>query len=71
MVDHDGAAIEGEVWDVDASCLETLDEVEGVDEGLYRRTVVELESPFDAMRVETYLYARSTFGLKDCGSRWE
>lgn len=66
----DGRAIEGEVWDVDAACLKTLDKVEGVAEGLYRRTTVELESPFDAQRVETYLYARNIAGLVDCGCRW-
>jgi gamma-glutamylcyclotransferase (GGCT)/AIG2-like uncharacterized protein YtfP len=69
--DQDGLAIEGEVWDVDASCLKKLDEVEGVTEGLYRRVTVELESPFDSQQVETYLYVRNTSGLVDCGCRWE
>jgi gamma-glutamylcyclotransferase (GGCT)/AIG2-like uncharacterized protein YtfP len=69
--DHDGRAIEGEVWDVDAACLKTLDEVEGTSEGLYLRALIELESPFDGQRIETYLYAGSTKGLADCGCRWE
>ena len=65
-----GRAIEGEVWDVDAACLKTLDEVEGVADGLYHRSTVELASPFHGQRVETYFYARSTTGLIDCGCRW-
>jgi gamma-glutamylaminecyclotransferase len=67
----EGRSIEGEIWDVDAVCLTILDKVEAVGEGLYRRERVELETPFDAMTVETYYFNQSTDGLCDCGDRWE
>lgn len=66
----DGLAIEGEVYRVDHDCLRVLDQVEGVDLGLYQRTRVALQPPFDTMPVEAYLYLRSTRGLKECGTRW-
>jgi gamma-glutamylcyclotransferase (GGCT)/AIG2-like uncharacterized protein YtfP len=66
----DGLSIEGEVWEIDSRCLQILDEVEAVGEGLYRRARVELEAPFEAEHVETYFFNRSTFGLRDCGTSW-
>lgn len=66
-----GLAIEGEVWDVDAACLAKLDQVEAVDEGLYRRERVQLESPFDEITVETYFFNRAIDRLRDCGTRWK
>jgi len=66
----DGVAVEGELWEVDPRCLAILDRVEGVAEGLYRRSTVELDAPFDAEHVQAYLYSRGTIGLRDCGRRW-
>jgi len=65
-----GTAIEGELWSVDASCLKTLDEIECVDEGLFQRVRIDLESPHDSLEAETYLYQPDVEGFPDCGSRW-
>jgi gamma-glutamylcyclotransferase (GGCT)/AIG2-like uncharacterized protein YtfP len=66
----DGLEIEGEVWRVDAACLARLDGVEGVDEGLYARRPIRLQAPFEATRVDAYIYLQSTTGMTDCGPRW-
>lgn len=68
--DEDGRSIYGEFWSVDADCLERLDRIEAVDEGLYERRSVRLLSPHDQSNVQTYLYAQPTNGLRDCGDRW-
>ena len=60
----------GEVWAVDAACLEKLDELEGVAEGLYERAPVKLAAPFAAQSVATYLYLRSLEGRQSIGSVW-
>jgi len=65
-----GRAIKGEVYEVTEACLHHLDDVEGVDEGLYERRPVELQRPFDQRPVEAYFYRLSTTGLPDCGDRW-
>jgi gamma-glutamylcyclotransferase (GGCT)/AIG2-like uncharacterized protein YtfP len=65
-----GAAIDGEVWTVDAACLERLDELEGTAEGLYRRAPVRLQAPHDAAGIETYLYLRGTDGRADLGTNF-
>ena len=75
-----GVAVRGERWAVDAACLARLDEVEGVDEGLYARRGVELAEPFDdedhardadgGGRVEAYFWLGSTAGLRDLGGAW-
>jgi gamma-glutamylaminecyclotransferase len=71
LVRHqDGRSIEGELWQVDEACLRALDRVEGCDEGLYAREVVELLPPYNGHRAVTYVYARPTEGLADCGTRW-
>ena len=64
-----GLAIRGELWEVDAECLQRLDAEEGVDEGLYARRMIEL-SPSRA-GVEAYFYLRSVAEMPDCGDCWE
>jgi len=66
--DRDG--VSGEVWSVEADCLEHLDLLEGIAEGLYRREPVPLLPPFADHKVETYLYARSVAGLRDLGGEY-
>ena len=44
-VDADGVAIRGEVYDIWPECLARLDDVEGVDEGLYARRPIRLRAP--------------------------
>jgi gamma-glutamylcyclotransferase (GGCT)/AIG2-like uncharacterized protein YtfP len=65
-----GLSIEGELWDVDDACLKQLDQVEGCDVGLYRRSPVELTPPHDALRPATYFYEQNVDGLPDCGTCW-
>ena len=64
-----GVSISGEVWEVSADCLLHLDEVEGVDERLYERRRIELESP-EHDPVEAYFYLRSVQDCPDCGEAW-
>jgi gamma-glutamylcyclotransferase (GGCT)/AIG2-like uncharacterized protein YtfP len=65
-----GLTIEGELWEVDEACLLRLDRIEGCDMGLYRRALVELASPHDALSAVTYLYEKNIDGLADCGTHW-
>lgn len=66
----DGQMIEGELWEVDGTCLERLDEMEGVSYRLYARRPIRLEKPHDGTPAESYFYLRSTAGLADCGTSW-
>jgi gamma-glutamylcyclotransferase (GGCT)/AIG2-like uncharacterized protein YtfP len=66
----EGRSIEGEVWEIDESLLPALDRLEGVGKGLYKRTSIELEPPFDTLNPEGYVYIRSIEGRKDCGASW-
>jgi len=67
---EDGLEIIGEVWSVDASCLQQLDIVEAVQQGLYRRGPIELCPPFDSQNVESYFYLLSVETLTQCGDCW-
>jgi gamma-glutamylcyclotransferase (GGCT)/AIG2-like uncharacterized protein YtfP len=66
----DGRSIEGELWQVDEACLRVLDQVEGIEQGLYAREPIELLPPHDGADVATYVYRLSVDGLPDCGTRW-
>jgi gamma-glutamylaminecyclotransferase len=66
--DRDG--VTGEAWSVDAHCLAQLDQLEGLNEGLYLRTVVPLQPPFANAEVQTYLYACSLVGCTRLGTNW-
>lgn len=66
--DREGVA--GEVWSVGEKTLARLDELEGLDEGLYRRERVPLLGEFAAAEVEAYLYARSVADRADLGAEW-
>jgi len=67
---HDGLAIRGEVYQVDAPCLVALDLLEDVDQGLYWRGPVDLAEPFHGHRVEAYFFGRPVDGLRDGGADW-
>jgi gamma-glutamylcyclotransferase (GGCT)/AIG2-like uncharacterized protein YtfP len=69
-VETDGREIEGELYDVTPECLLELDDVEGVDEGLYARRMIRLQPPFDATLAEAYFYLPSIAGMPDCGTQW-
>lgn len=66
----DQAGVTGEVWAVDDACLRQLDELEGVDEGLYARVAIKLAPPFDRSPVETYLYLRGLAGRPALGAEF-
>ena len=70
LVEHEeGLEVIGEVWSVDRVCLQQLDLVEAVAEGLYRRGPLKLQAPFGS-QVETYFYLLSVDTLPDCGNCW-
>ena len=65
--DADGLSIEGELWQVGATCLAELDREECLDVGRFGRRPVLLE---DDQPAEAYFYAGPTHNLLDCGTRW-
>ena len=65
------AGVTGELWAIDDACLKLLDQLEGVDEGLYERITVTLAAPADGEPVATYLYLGSVTGRNALGSTWE
>lgn len=67
----DTAGVTGELWVVDDSCLQQLDLLEGVAEGLYERVSIKLATPADAQPVETYLYLGNVTGRPALGSEWK
>ena len=66
--DRDGVV--GEIWSVDADCLERLDAFEGVHEGLYRREPLPLLPPFADQGIDAYVSSVSTEGRREVGSTW-
>lgn len=66
----DTKGVNGELWAVDAACLQQLDELEGVAEGLYERVPITLAAPHDNQPVETYLFLRSVAGRTVSGAEW-
>ena len=66
-----GIAIEGEVWEVDDTCLGSLDRLEGTAEGLYTRVRVRLDPPVARPIIETYLYLKPVDGRTELGSRYD
>ncbi len=65
-----GRTIQGELWQVDATCLKILDEVEGVAMGLYARRTIHLQPPFDQRQVQAYIYLRDASRMSDAGGDW-
>jgi len=65
-----GSRIQGELWRVDVPGLALLDEVEGVDEQLYIRETIELETPVLTETVQAYLYLRDVSRLPRLGDCW-
>lgn len=66
-----GRAIHGEVWEVDASALERLHQLEGIDHGEYVFASIELQPPWQERGVHGYLYLRSVSECPDCGTHWQ
>jgi gamma-glutamylaminecyclotransferase len=65
------SSVTGEVWSVDAECLDRLDELEGTDQGLYRREPIPLVGPFAGQSVEGYVYLQPVDGRRLIGDTWE
>ena len=66
----DGREIEGEVWHIDPSYMARLDQVEGVDRGLYRRGPIDLQPPFDTQHVTAWFYLHDVNAFRNCGVSW-
>ncbi len=66
----DLAGVTGELWSVDDACLDELDRLEGLDEGLYERIDVLLAPNATAGSAQTYLYLRQLDGLTPIGDTW-
>lgn len=62
--------VTGEVWEVDADCLRTIDILEGTVEKLYERVPIILLAPFADLPAQTYLYLRSLEGRPSVGPTW-
>lgn len=67
----DRSGVTGELWAVDDRTLATLDQLEGLEEGLYRRGPVPLAAPDQHRSVEAYLYLRSVQGRRHVGATWQ
>lgn len=65
-----GRSIQGEVWEVDAGCLQRLDILEGVEEGEYAFEPVPLLAPFDGGTVHGYVYLKDVQDRPDAGEVW-
>lgn len=68
--DPDGLSIVGELWLVGDAALRELDDVEGVDEGLYARRPIPLLPPHDGIAAEGYVSLESVAGLPDISPSW-
>lgn len=68
--DAGGVSIVGELWQVSDSCLRELDDVEGVDEGLYARRRVSLLPPHAEIAADVYVYLESVTGMSEISPGW-
>ena len=66
----DAVSVTGEIWSVDDDCLAELDQLEGLDEGLYERIDVLLAPNGIAGSAQTYLYLHQLDGLAPLGDTW-
>ena len=71
-----GVHVRGEVYRVDQNCLQQLDRIEGVDQGLYERKEIRFSSPLDLPSFPpgestlAYFYLGDLVGCTDCGDYW-
>jgi gamma-glutamylcyclotransferase (GGCT)/AIG2-like uncharacterized protein YtfP len=68
--DSEGVSILGELWLVSDAALRELDDVEGVDEGLYSRRRVPLLPPHADVVAEGYVYLEPVAGMAEIGRSW-
>lgn len=73
-VSTNGDSVKGELYRVEPNCLQNLDLIEGVDQGLYSRQPVNLQSVNtfhkDSHIVWAWYYQHSIEGLRQCGREW-
>jgi gamma-glutamylaminecyclotransferase len=65
-----GLSIEGEIWEVNAACLASLDKLEDTVSDLYARVPIRLLPPNETLAVETYLYQRDITGRLELGTQF-
>ncbi|MCH2210513.1 MAG: gamma-glutamylcyclotransferase [Fuerstiella sp.] len=68
-----GISVCGELYEVDSTCLQQCDVIEGVAEGLYARQLIQVVTIGDESSCSdawTYIYRNSTVNLVDCGAEW-
>ena len=71
-----GVHVRGEIYRVDQNCLQQLDRIEGVDQGLYERNEIRFNSPLDLPSFPpgestlAYFYLGDLAGCTDCGDYW-
>ncbi|MEZ6122576.1 MAG: gamma-glutamylcyclotransferase family protein [Planctomycetaceae bacterium] len=65
-----GLSIHGELYRVTPECLRRLDDVEGVDEGLYARERIDLLTGDLLTPAWAYIFLGDTLECSDCGCRW-
>ncbi|HEV7281037.1 MAG TPA: gamma-glutamylcyclotransferase family protein [Pirellulaceae bacterium] len=70
LIEGGASAIAGELWEVDATCLALLDEIESVAEAYYRRGEILLAPPHDDLIVEAYFFDADVSSLPDHGEVW-
>jgi gamma-glutamylcyclotransferase (GGCT)/AIG2-like uncharacterized protein YtfP len=63
-----GLSINGELYQVDADCLASLDDAEGVSEGYYARRDIQLLHPAPA--AHAWFWLGPVAGCPDCGDHW-
>jgi len=68
--DSDTVGVPGELWKVEADCLERLNRFEGTAVSLYQLAPIRLRPPFDRFEVLTYLYLHGIIGRDVVIGRW-
>lgn len=69
----DGTEVAGELYEVTAEQLKTLDEAEGVDEGLYARRPIRLQPTRAGTAIEhaeAWFWLHPVAGCRDCAGQW-
>jgi gamma-glutamylcyclotransferase (GGCT)/AIG2-like uncharacterized protein YtfP len=84
LVISENGGVWGELYEVDDSVMSRLDQIEGVDAGLYERSIVNLSDfflvnlPFTEETVDflekkttiSYVYLQDVSSLEECGAIW-
>lgn len=84
LLEKGGNEIYGEIYEVDHTCINELDKIEGCDTGLYERKFVDLKEifpiqlpscqevfgAFNQKRAEAYFYKKQIGGARNCGIFW-